>query len=107
MTWNEHQLIERLHPRPVRYFSQIGSTNDVALEWMTNGAAEGSIVITDEQVKGKGRLGRVWLTPPGTALIVSMILYPRVDDLPQMTMLGALAIYDMVKGLGIESVGIK
>ena len=44
MSLNEKQLIERLHPRPVRYFSQIGSTNDVALEWMINGAAEGSTV---------------------------------------------------------------
>ena len=107
MTLNEHELIERLQPRPVRYFSQIGSTNDVALEWMNSGAAEGSIVVADEQTKGKGRLGRIWQTPPGTALIVSVILRPQVHDLAQITMLGALAIYDMVKGLGVESVGIK
>lgn len=107
MTLNEHQLIQRLHPRPVRYFAQIGSTNDVALEWMNSGALSGSIVVADEQVKGKGRLGRVWHTPPGTALIVSMILRPPIEELQQVTMLGALAIYDMVKHLGIERVGIK
>ena len=104
---NEQQLFDRLHPRPVRYFSQIGSTNVVALEWMNSGAVAGSIVVADEQVKGKGRLGRVWHTPPGTALIVSVILHPRTENLPQITMLGALAIYDLVKGLGYESVGIK
>ena len=107
MTLNEHQLVERLRPRAVRYFSQIGSTNTVALEWMHNGAAEGSVVVADEQVKGQGRLGRVWHTPAGTALIVSLILHPHVADLPQITMLGALAIYDIVKRLGVESVGIK
>ncbi|MEP6989218.1 MAG: biotin--[acetyl-CoA-carboxylase] ligase, partial [Chloroflexota bacterium] len=107
MTLNEQELIKRLQPRPVRYFSQIGSTNDVALEWMNSGTAKGSIVVADEQVKGKGRLGRVWQTPPGTALIVSVVLHPQVHDLAQITMLGALAISDMVKCLGIESVGIK
>ncbi|MBA3868153.1 MAG: biotin--[acetyl-CoA-carboxylase] ligase [Anaerolineae bacterium] len=107
MTLNEQELIKRLQPRPVRYFSQIGSTNDVALEWMNSGTAKGSIVVADEQIKGKGRLGRVWHTPPGTALIVSVILHPQAHDLGQITMLGALAIYDMVKSLGIESVGIK
>jgi len=107
MALNEKQLVDRLYPRQVRYFTQIGSTNDVALEWMRQGAASGSVVVADEQVKGKGRLGRVWHTPPGTALIVSVILYPSVTNLSQITMLGALAIYDMVKQLGITQVGIK
>ena len=107
MTLSEHQVTERLHPRPVRYFSQIDSTNDVALEWMTGGAIDGSIVVADEQINGKGRLGRVWYTPPGTALIVSLILRPRVENLPQITMLGALAIYDMLRRLDIVQVGIK
>lgn len=107
MTLNESELVERLHPRPVRYFSQIGSTNDVAQDWINSGAVTGSVVVANEQIKGKGRLGRVWHTPPGTALIVSVVLHPRVEDLPKITMLGALAISDMVKHLGIEPVGIK
>ncbi len=107
MTLNEKELVDRFHPRAIRYFSQIASTNDVALEWMTSGAVEGSLVVADEQLKGKGRLGRVWYTPPGTAVIVSVILRPKYEALSQVTMLGALAIYDMVKGLGIKSVDIK
>jgi BirA family biotin operon repressor/biotin-[acetyl-CoA-carboxylase] ligase len=107
MTLTEKQIVERVYPRPVRFFNQIGSTNDVAMAWLRNGAASGSIVVADEQVKGKGRLGRVWHTPAGTALIVSVILYPRIEDLSQIAMLGALAIYDMVSDLGIEQAGIK
>ncbi len=107
MTLTEKQLVDRVYPRPVRFFNQIGSTNDEAMKWLTNGAASGSIVVADEQVKGKGRLGRVWHTPAGSALIVSVILHPRAENLPQITMLGALAIYDMVRGLGIEQVGVK
>ena len=107
MSLSEQQVIERLHPRPVRYFSQVGSTNDVALEWMTQSAVNGSIVVADEQINGKGRLGRIWHTPADTALIVSVILHPGVEDLPQITMLGSLAICDMVRHLGIERVGVK
>ncbi len=107
MPLSEKELVDRFYPRPVRYFEQIGSTNDVALEWMANDAVEGSIVVADEQIKGKGRLGRVWQAPPRSALIVSIVLRPQIDNLPQITMLGALAIYDTIKHLGIESVGIK
>jgi BirA family biotin operon repressor/biotin-[acetyl-CoA-carboxylase] ligase len=107
MLLTEKALVERLYPRPVRFYPQIGSTNTVALEWMARGAIDGAIVVADEQIQGKGRLGRAWHTPAGTALIVSVILHPQVDQLSQITMLGALAIYDMVKRLGIESVGIK
>lgn len=107
MTLTQQNLIERLYPRPVRYFEQIGSTNDEALDWMANGALNGSVVVAGEQVKGKGRLGRNWHTPPGSALIVTVILRPKVAELSQITMLGALAIYDTVKQLGLEQVGIK
>lgn len=107
MTLREQDFIARFYPRPVRYLAQIGSTNDVALDWMRSGTGAGSMVIADEQVKGKGRQGHSWYAPPGTALMVSLILRPRVDDLSRITMLGALAIYDIVKALGIESVEIK
>ncbi len=107
MTLIEQSLLERLHPREVRFFSQIGSTNDEALDWLAKDATSGSVVVADEQVAGKGRLGRVWHTPPGTALIVSVVLRPSAEYLSKITMLGAVAIYDMVKGLGADYVGIK
>ncbi len=107
MHLSKESLIQRLHPRPVRYFEQIGSTNDEALKWLSEGAASGSVVVAGEQVKGKGRLGRIWHTPPESALIVSVILHPQADALAQVTMLGALAIYDLVKRLGLDQVGIK
>jgi BirA family transcriptional regulator, biotin operon repressor / biotin---[acetyl-CoA-carboxylase] ligase len=107
MHLSEEILLRRLHPRPLRYFEQVGSTNDEALKWMSEGAATGSVVVAGEQVKGKGRLGRTWHTPPASSLIVSVILHPPVASLSQVTMIGALAIYDMVKQLGLEQVGIK
>ncbi|MCB9453782.1 MAG: biotin--[acetyl-CoA-carboxylase] ligase [Anaerolineaceae bacterium] len=107
MTLREDELQARLAPHPVRFYPQVDSSNDLALAWLYEGAAAGSVVIADEQHKGRGRLGRVWRTPPGVALAVSLILRPRPEDLPQITMLGALAIYDMLVGLGLADCGIK
>ncbi|MCB9456809.1 MAG: biotin--[acetyl-CoA-carboxylase] ligase [Anaerolineaceae bacterium] len=107
MTLSEDRLRERLAPRAVRFYPQVESTNDLAMEWLQQGAVSGAVVVADEQSKGRGRLGRTWHTPPGVSLAVSMILRPRPEHLPQVTMLGALAIHDMLVGLGLAKTGIK
>lgn len=99
MTLTEQTVIQRLAPRPARFFVSVDSTNDVALEWLAEGAASGSVVITDEQVKGRGRLGRSWYTPPGTALIMSYLLHPKPEHLPCITMMGAVSICEMIENL--------
>lgn len=98
---------QQLAPRAVRYYDSVDSTNDVALEWLRAGAEAGWAVIADEQVKGRGRLGRTWHTPPGVALAVSVVLRPPEQHVSQVTMLGALAIYDLLEGVGVKDLGIK
>lgn len=97
----------RLLPREIRFFKTIDSTNDVALDWLRAGAAVGSAVIADEQLKGRGRLGRTWHTPPGVALALSLVLRPSIAQVSQITMLGALAIYDTLAAVGVKDLGIK
>jgi BirA family transcriptional regulator, biotin operon repressor / biotin---[acetyl-CoA-carboxylase] ligase len=50
---------------------------------------EGAVVATNEQKAGRGRLGRAWIAVPGTSLLFSINLRPRVPDhqLPQLTIL--------------------
>lgn len=79
----------------VKYFDQTGSTNDDAIAWILAGAPDGSLVIANRQTEGRGRLGRRWITQPGSALAFSLILRPTpaeqvVSGL--FTALGALAI---------------
>lgn len=62
--------------------------------------------MANEQVQGRGRLGRTWLAPAGTALIVSVILRPPTSTLGQITMLGAVAICQMAASVGVTA-GIK
>lgn len=103
--------LERLHTalgsRPFQYFPQVESTNDIALNWLRDGAAVGSIVVSDEQTRGRGRLGRSWYAPPGTALMFSMVLYPPETAVGRVTMMGALCICEALESLGASDIGIK
>ncbi|HEX2621511.1 MAG TPA: biotin--[acetyl-CoA-carboxylase] ligase, partial [Phototrophicaceae bacterium] len=109
MTLDQTLLAERLasRPLPYRFYHQVDSTNDLAQQWLREGAPSGAVIIADEQLKGRGRKGRFWHTPPGVALAISVILRPEPAALHQVTMLGALAIADLLDELGAADVGIK
>lgn len=57
-----------------------GSTNDVARALAEEGAPAGTAVIAERQTAGRGRGGRRWHAPPGTSLLVSVLMRPRADD---------------------------
>lgn len=107
MTLTIERLHQHLAPRPMRFYEQVNSTQDIALEWLRQGAPSGAVVICDEQMKGRGRKGRTWHTPPGVALALSVILKPQPAALPHMTMIGALAIAQMIDNVGVQAVTIK
>lgn len=107
MTLSAERLHLLLAPRPVRYYPQAGSTNDLAREWLRHDGPTGAVVIADEQTTGRGRKGRGWHNPPGVALAVSVILKPTPDLLPRLSMLGALAIAELAEAAGARNVGIK
>lgn len=100
---NERELHQALSDLPlggIRYFDRISSTNDTALVWATEGAADLSLVIADEQTAGRGRLGRHWYTPPGTALAFSLILRPTPEEQRHpslITGLGALSLVQVIQ----------
>jgi BirA family biotin operon repressor/biotin-[acetyl-CoA-carboxylase] ligase len=60
----------------LRWYPEVGSTNDVALALAEHGADEGTVVVADAQTRGRGRLGRVWVSPPGAGVYASVILRP-------------------------------
>lgn len=87
-----------LHGLPlggVRYLSSTGSTNEVAMDWALAGAPDLALVTADEQTSGRGRSGRRWYTPAGTALAFSLVLRGGSHSLhypARLTSLGALAV---------------
>jgi BirA family transcriptional regulator, biotin operon repressor / biotin---[acetyl-CoA-carboxylase] ligase len=70
------------------------STNAVAFRLAEEGAPEGTVVIADAQSAGKGRLGRVWLSPAGVNLYCSVVLRPPISPVAacQLTFLSVVAV---------------
>lgn len=79
--------------RHIRYYEQLGSTNNIAGRLAENGEPEGTVIITDEQTTGRGRLGRMWLAPARSSILMSAILRPPVSlaSLTRVTMAASLA----------------
>lgn len=65
----------------VHLFSSVGSTNDVAGALAAEGAPSGTLVIAEEQLLGRGRAGRRWISPGELGLWLSMIVRPTSEEL--------------------------
>lgn len=58
------------------YYPAVESTNATVRALAEQGAADGTVVIAEEQLQGRGRRGRHWFSPPGKGLWFSMLLRP-------------------------------
>ncbi len=97
----QERLPDSLFTQHIYYFPSIGSTNAYAKELAKQGGAEGSIVIAEEQTKGRGRMGRKWYSPSHVNLYFSIIFRPpfSVDRVFSLNMLVALALVDAIDNM--------
>ncbi|MFA5846062.1 MAG: biotin--[acetyl-CoA-carboxylase] ligase [Thermodesulfovibrionales bacterium] len=91
--------------REIIFFESIGSTNTAALELAEKGAPHGTVVIADRQTKGKGRLGRTWVSPPKKNIYMSVILRPEIEP-KDATLLTIMTAVSCAKGV-MKSTGLK
>lgn len=91
------------------FLQETGSTNAVAFRMAEDGAPEGTTVIADSQSGGKGRLGRVWASPPGVNLYCSIILRPPIQPMAasQLTFLSVVALARAIEQMTNLSPRIK
>lgn len=81
---------------PLVYHPAIASTNTEAMALARRGAAEGTLVTTDDQTAGRGRMGRVWQSLPNEQLALSLVLHPPF--LPHyLVMASALAVAEAIE----------
>ena len=66
--------------KEILVFQRIASTQDEARKLVQQGAREGTVVLAETQIRGRGRMGRDWFSPPGRGLWASIILYPRLSS---------------------------
>lgn len=75
------------------------STMDECHSLFAHGAREFTAVVADVQTGGRGRVGRTWFSPPGSAIYASVLLTPAIAPrrANQLTMLGALCVLDAIE----------
>jgi BirA family biotin operon repressor/biotin-[acetyl-CoA-carboxylase] ligase len=80
--------------RDIRVFEQTTSTNDVIEKLARDGVKEGAVVFAESQTKGRGRLGRAWMSPARKGLWFSVLLRPdlRPQETTQLIVASATAL---------------
>jgi len=80
--------------RDIHVFEQTTSTNDVIERLARDGVKEGAVVFAESQTKGRGRLGRAWMSPARKGLWFSILLRPdlRPQETTQLTVASATAL---------------
>ena len=69
---------------------------------------EGALVVADHQTAGRGRLGRSWEAPAGTALLLSVLLKPPPEPpAPQLSLVAGIAVADTLERMLGLSVQLK
>ena len=79
----------------VYYELETGSTMDDARALARDGAAEGVVVIAEQQGRGRGRFSRTWVSPSGLNLYLTVVLRPAKSQLPYMNMAATLAVHQV------------
>ena len=90
--------------QPPNVFESVESTQAL----LDSGMTEGSVVVADHQTAGRGRMGRTWEAPPGSALLMSVLLKPPGGrPLPQLALVAGVAVADALERLTDLAVQIK
>lgn len=95
---NEKEIKEFLHTKymaqEIHYFKETDSTNIRAKALAQQGAGDGTLVVAEKQTEGRGRRGRVWESPEGEAIYMSLILKPQIhpSDASTLTLVMALSL---------------
>ncbi len=90
----------------ILHYDTVESTNDLAIQFAKDGAAEGAVVSAEFQKKGRGRFERTWLSVHGKGLLFSIVLRPKLKSsaAPILTHLAAEAVREsLVSNFKIEA----
>ena len=89
----------------IHHFERTDSTNKRAKEVAAAGAVEGTLVVAEEQSRGRGRMERYWFSPAGQGIYVSVILRPALppSEVTRLVPLTAVAAAETL----IEAAGLK
>lgn len=87
--------------KPYLYVRECGSTQELLRD---AALPEGAVAVAEHQTTGRGRLGRRWEDAPGSSLLFSVLLRPQRDEVPQLSLVAALATAEAIEAVaGLET----
>lgn len=104
-----HGLNTRFVGHKIFSYESLDSTNDTAFELGEKGLKEGACVFAEYQKKGRGRLGRTWVSPNGKNLILSILLRPMLSphEVSKITLVTAVSVVKTIKHVTGQTLGIQ
>ena len=93
--------------RVIHHVNETGSTMDDCRTLARKGAPEGTVVSANHQGSGRGRFQRSWVSQQGTNIQASILIRPKMSQLPYLNMMAALAASDTSKRLSNVKADIK
>jgi len=105
----KYKLRTKLIGNEVLAYKSVQSTNTIAQVLAASGAKDGTLIISEHQKKGRGRLGRKWYSVEHLGLYCSIILKPKINPsmAPGISLIAALAMVETVKLYTDYDVAIK
>ncbi len=85
--------------KKIHSYDSTDSTMDIAHRLAQSNAPDGTVVFSEGQSKGRGRMGREWTSPKGKGAYMSLILRPDVSpaDAPKITLMSAVAVANAIR----------
>jgi len=104
-----HGMNTNVMGRTLEIHQSVDSTNNRARELALSGYPDGTLVIAEEQLKGRGRMGREWISPSGKGIWMSLLLRPKIPpkEAHIITAMAAVAVKRALTETTGLSVGIK
>lgn len=95
------QLNTKIIGRRIYSYNIVGSTNTIAYQLAEKHLSEGTVVTAEGQTKGKGRLGRSWISPKSKGIYLSLILKPDImpNQASQITLMAAIATARAIRNI--------
>ena len=99
------ELDTKVISKEMHYHPVVDSTNSLAKALAYHGAADGAIVVAEEQEYGKGRLERYFYSPRGKGIWFSIILRPNFlpHDASKCTLMAAVAVAEAMKRFNLKA----
>jgi len=101
----ETSILTKVMGKKFLYLNEIDSTNEEAKRQAQNGAKEGFLVVSENQTKGKGRLGNKWNNSDKNCLSFSLVLKPSLppDYVTSLTLIVGLSVCEALREIGAEA----